>query len=131
MADIVGVLAESTNTSVATHTIGTVPTGKAWVFKFMYSFLANAGGATGITLTVNGINVMVNSVAAGQYGWSSTAALEEEGATYPTGEDAANTVAPGPVTYYASAGDTVTMTIATNAAQSMNMQLVGSSVDVA
>lgn len=130
MADAVGVLAESTNTSVATHTIGTVPTGKAWVFKFFYVIQAGGGGATVLTLTVNGINVLVNSIAASQYAWSSTAALEKESATYPPGDAAADTVAPSPANYYASAGDTITYTLGTTAATSANIQLVGTSVDV-
>lgn len=130
MTDRVGVLAEATTTSVGTTTVGTVPTGKAWVFKPMFIMQANSGGATVLGITINGAKVMENSVTATQYAWSSSAALEKESATYPTGDAAADTVAPGPTQYYASAGDVISYTIGSNAAQSMNFQLVGTEIDV-
>ena len=130
MTNFVGVLAEATTTTVSTTTVGTVPANKAWVFKIQYAMQANAGGATVLTIAVNGVNVLVNSIASSAYAHSSKAAMLEENATYPTGEGDDTVVAPGPITYYASAGDTITYTLGTNAAQSMNIQLVGSSLDV-
>lgn len=131
MADAVGVLAEATNTTVATHTIGTVPAGKAWIFKPMFLIQAGGGGATVVTITVNGIAIMQGqSLAASAYGWSSSAILSNESATAPDGGSVANTVAPGPATYYASAGDVISYTLGTTAATSANVQLVGTQVDV-
>jgi hypothetical protein len=98
----------------------------------MYMFTAGGGGATLLTITVNGIDIMAaQSVAATQYGWSSSALLSNEGATKPDGASVANTVAPyGGATYYASAGDVVSYTLGTTAAAAMNIQLVGTEVDV-
>lgn len=130
MTDKVGVLASATDATTGTHTIGTVPTGKAWVFKPMFLVQAGGGGATVLKMTVNGCDIMQGqSYAASAYGWSSSAILSNESATAPDGGSVANTVAPGPATYYASAGQTVTYNLATTAATAANIQLVGTEVD--
>jgi hypothetical protein len=53
-----------------------------------------------------------------------------ETAAAPTGASAILTVAPAPFEYYLAAGDTVTYTIATDDMQSMNIQVVGTEIDV-
>jgi len=132
MADIIGVLGELTGASaltVATHTVYTVPAGKAAKVKLFYLMQAT-GSSPDLTITVNGINVMVQTgITASNYVFSSTAALYEKTAAAPDGAAAATTAGLAPETYYLSAGDTVTYTVGSNALSSMNFQVVGTEVD--
>lgn len=130
MAERVGILGEASNTTVATHTVYTVPAGKAAVFKPIFLVQAGGGGATVFTLTINGIAVFSQSLAASAYGWSSTAQMIKESATFPDGLAVADVVAPAPMTYYLNAGDVVSYTLGTTAATSALVQLVGTEVDV-
>ena len=130
MTDRIGILGEASNTTVATHTVYTVPTAKAIKFKPLILVQAGGGGATVLTLTINGIAVFVQSLAASAYGWTSSAQMMAESATFPGGLTLADTVAPAPQEYYANAGDVISYTLGTTAATSALVQLVGVEVDV-
>ena len=115
MSDQIGVLGEATTATAATTTVYTCPAAKAARGKIMWSGLSHGSTGTGdLTLTVNGINVAVvlNMTAA------------------PTGATALLTVAPAPFEYFLSAGDTVTYTVGTLTMQSLNVQFVGTEIDV-
>ena len=133
MADQIGVLGEATTATDATTTGYTVPSGKAAKVKIMWAGLSHASTGTGdLTITVNGINVAVvlNITAARYVHSNSTLMVNPETAAAPTGATALLTVAPAPMEYYLSAADTVTYTIATLTIQAMNMQVVGTEIDV-
>jgi len=133
MADQIGVLGEATTATAATTTVYTVPSGKAAKVKIMWAGLSHASTGTGdLTITVNGINVAVvlNITAARYVHSNSTLLVNPETAAAPTGATALLTVAPAPMEYYLSAADTVTYTIATLTMQAMNMQVVGTEIDV-
>ena len=133
MADQIGVLGEATTATAATTTVYTVPSAKAAKVKIMWAGLSHASTGTGdLTITVNGINVAVvlNITAARYVHSNSTLMVNPETAAAPTGATALLTVAPAPFEYYLSAGDTVTYTIATLTMQAMNIQVVGTEIDV-
>ena len=133
MADQIGVLGEATTATAATTTVYTVPSAKAAKVKIMWAGLSHASTGTGdLTITVNGINVAVvlNITAARHVHSNSTLLVNPETAAAPTGATALLTVAPAPFEYYLSAGDTVTYTIATLTMQAMNIQVVGTEIDV-
>lgn len=132
MTDIIGVLGEATTLTAGTTTAYTCPAGKASKVKLMYEAQGAADASTDLTITVNGIDVMVHSnITASNFLFSSPNALKEGPlATQATGVDGDTTVAPAPSEYYLSAGDTVTYTIGGTDALAMNLQVVGSEVDV-
>ena len=133
MSDKIGVLGEATTATAATTTVYTVPSGKAAKCQIMWAGLSHASTGTGdLTITVNGINVAVvlNITAARYVHSNSTLMVNPETAAAPTGATALLTVAPAPFIYYLSAGDTVTYTIATLTMQAMNLQVVGTEIDV-
>jgi len=133
MSDKIGVLGEATTASAATTTVYTCPSAKAAKVKIMWSGLSHASTGTGdLTLTVNGINVatVLNMTAARYVHSNSTLLVNPETAAAPTGATALLTVAPAPFEYYLTAGDTVQYTIATLAMQSINVQVVGTEIDV-
>jgi hypothetical protein len=136
MADKIGVLGEATTLTAATTTVYTCPAAKAAKGRIMYSFQGAADGTTDLTITVNGIDVevIVNVAASGRI-WSTTAFLANATAagatsTAPIGTAVATTVGPAPIDYYLSAADTVTYTIGGTTALVMNIQFVGTEVDV-
>ena len=61
---------------------------------------------------------------------NSTLLVNPETAAAPTGATALLTVAPAPFEYFLSAGDTVTYTVGTLTMQSLNVQFVGTEIDV-
>jgi hypothetical protein len=133
MADKIGVLGEATTASAATTTVYTVPSAKAAKVKIMWSGRSDASNADGdLTITVNGIAVaIVLNMTADRYLHSnSTLMVNPETAAAPTGATALLTVAPAPFEYYLSAGDTVTYTVATRTMQALNVQVVGTEIDV-
>lgn len=133
MADKIGVLGEATTATAATTTVYTVPSGKAAKVKIMWSGRSDASNADGdLTITVNGIAVaIVLNMTADRYLHSnSTLMVNPETAAAPTGATALLTVAPAPFEYYLSAGDTVTYTVATRTMQALNVQVVGTEIDV-
>lgn len=133
MADKIGVLGEATTATIGTTTVYTVPSGKAAKVKIMWLGLAGADSLGDLAFTVNGILVAswLNLVTV-EYFHSSTALLIEDNSitAAPTGASVALTVAPAPMEWYLSAGDTVSYTIATTAMNSINVQVVGTEIDV-
>ena len=133
MADKIGVLGEATTATAATTTVYTVPSAKAAKVKIMWSGRSDASNADGdLTITVNAIAVaIVLNMTADRYLHSnSTLMVNPETAAAPTGATALLTVAPAPFEYYLSAGDTVTYTVATRTMQALNVQVVGTEIDV-
>ena len=133
MSDKIGVLGEATVATAATTTVYTVPSGKAARCKIMWAGASHASIATGdLTITVNGINVavIIDMTAARFLHSNSTLLVNPETAAAPTGATALLTVSPAPFEYYLSAGDTVTYTIGTLTMAAMNMQVVGTEIDV-
>jgi len=132
MTDKIGVLGEATTATAATTTVYTVPSSKAAKGRLFYEIQGAADGTTDLTITVNGIPVMVHSnITASNYLFSSPNALKEGPlAAQATGVDGDTTGAPAPIEYFLSAADTVTYTIAGTTALAMNMQFVGAEIDV-
>jgi hypothetical protein len=133
MADKIGVLGEATTASAATTTVYTVPSAKAAKVKIMWSGRSDASNADGdLTITVNAIAVaIITNMTADRYLHSnSTLMVNPETSAPPTGATALLTVAPAPFEYYLSAGDTVTYTVATRTMQALNVQVVGTEIDV-
>ena len=127
MSDKIGVLGEASTLTAGTHTVYTVPSAKAAKVKIMWSGASHASTATGdLTITVNGIAVAVilNMTAARFLHSNSTLLVNPETAT------ALLTVAPAPFEYYLAAGDVVSYTVATLTMVAMNMQVVGTEIDV-
>ena len=113
----------------------TVPSGKAAKCQIMWHGESHASTSTGdLTITVNGIPVatVLNITAANEVFSNSTLMVSAEAATATgaTGATALLTVAPAPFVYYLSAADTITYTIGTLTMVSMNMQVVGTEIDV-
>ena len=133
MSDKIGVLGEATVATAATTTVYTVPSGKAARCKIMWAGASHASTATGdLTITVNGINVavIIDMTAARFLHSNSMLLVNPETAAAPTGATALLTVSPAPFEYFLSAGDTVTYTIGTLTMAAMNMQVVGTEIDV-
>lgn len=135
MADTVGRIAQITNTSVATHTVYTVGTGKALIFKPQFLGQANGGAVSTFKMTVNGMDLFQSgNITAGYYFWSSSAAIIKNASGFPNGQTLADTIAPAFASagfggWYASAGDVIAVTIGSNALQSLYCALVGTLVD--
>lgn len=130
--DIIGVLGESSQVTVGTHTVYTCPTSKAAKVKLMYR--AEMVNTATLAIKVNGITVAEPAAASGaEYFYSSKSALYEEMGTptnAPTGDADATTVAPAPHEYYLSAGDTVQYVVGVVDITAMNFQVVGAEIDV-
>lgn len=131
MADIGGVLGEATVLTVGTHTVYTCPAGKWAKVRIMWRALLQNNGT--LAITVNGTVILGPNVSGGAETWySSTAAMYEEMGTptdVPTGDAAATTVAPGPVEYYLSGGDTITYTVGAQDLTACKVQVVGVELD--
>ena len=132
MADIIGVLGEAAVATIATTTVYTVPSGKAAKVNIMWSGQAGADSLGDLDITVNGIIVarILNMTTVNFLHSNSTLLVNPETAAAPTGATALLTVAPAPFNYYLNAADTITYTIATTAMTAMQMQVVGTEVDV-
>ena len=133
MTDKIGVLGEASTATAGTHTVYTVPSGKAAKVKIMWLGKAGGDSAGDLAFTVNGILVAswLNLVTV-EYFHSTTALLIADNSitAAPTGASVALTVAPAPMEWYLSAGDVVSYTIATTAMNSINVQVVGTEIDV-
>ncbi len=133
MADIIGVLGQASVATQATTTVYTVPAGKAAKVKIMWLGKAGSDSNGDLTITVNGIDVatFINLTTVEFFHSSTALLIEDPSATVaPTGLSVALTVGPAPMEYYLNAADTITYTIGTTDMNSMNMQVVGSEVDV-
>jgi len=133
MSDQIGVLGEATVATAATTTVYTCPAAKAARVKIMWAGASHGSTGSGdLTITVNGINVavIINMTAARFLHSNSTLLVNPETAAAPTGATALLTASPAPFEYFLSAGDTITYTIGTLTMVSMNMQVVGTEIDV-
>lgn len=132
MADKIGVLGEATTVSIATTTVYTVPAAKAAKCQIMWSCTIGSDSSGDLTITVNGvaIAVIINMTANNFVHSNTTLMVNPETAAAPTGATALLTVAPAPMIYYLSAADTVTYTVATTAVAAINIQVVGTEIDV-
>jgi hypothetical protein len=133
MADQIGVLGSATTVTIGTTAVYTVPSAKAAKVKIMWMGKAGADSNGDLAFTVNGINVAswLNLVTV-EYFHSCTTLLITDGSitAEPTGLTALLTVAPAPFEWYLSAGDIVSYTIATTAMNAINVQVVGTEIDV-
>ena len=131
MADVIGVLGESSVITAGTNIVYTVAAGKAAKGKIMFQGQAGSGGTMDFSIQVNGATVMsAANIAASNYIFSSPNALYEVTAALPTGVDGDTTCAPAPSTYYLSAGDIVSYIIADESAITMKVMFVGTEIDV-
>lgn len=134
MSDKIGVLGEAAVATTGTTTVYTCPADKAAKCKIMWKGQAHASNATGdITITVNGIVVAEKlNMPAGELFWSNSTLLihDPSVSVEPDGSTALLTCAPAPFEYYLTAGDVISYTIGTDDMQSMQMQVVGTEVDV-
>ena len=134
MADIIGVLGEASVATAATTVVYTVPSGKAARVQIMVKLEAHASTSTGdFLVTVNGMVAfsLVNMVAT-EIMWSNsiTALHDPSAALEPTGTTPTLTLAPGPAIYFLNAGDTITYTVATLTFVNVQVQVVGTEIDV-
>mgnify|MGYP006432551675 CR=1 FL=1 len=132
MSDKIGVLGSAAVLTAATTTIYTVPSSKAAKGRLFWAMQGAADGTTDITLTVNGIDVVVHAnITASNFMFSSPNALKEGPlAAAATGVDGDTSGAPAPVEYFLSAGDIVSYTIAGTTALAGSFQFVGTEIDV-
>jgi len=132
MTDKIGVLGSATTLTAATTAVYTVPSAKAARGKIMYEIQGHGDATTDFTITINGIVVMTHAnITASNYLHSSPNAVKEgPNAAQPTGVDGDTTMGPAPIEYFLSAADIVSYTIAGSSALAMNMQFVGTEIDV-
>lgn len=133
MADTIGVLGESTATTVATTTVFTCPATKAAKVKLMFVAQGSAAGGTIIAILVNGMEVSrVLAMTASFYVFSVKGAglRAAEQAALPIGTTNPVTVSPADPIYFLNAGDTIQYTISGAAAIAMNFQVVGVAIDI-
>lgn len=129
MTDLIGVLGETTATAIGVQTAYTTPAAKAAKGRIMAQGQAASGGATVVTIRVNGMIVSSKSISAGNYFWTGSDKMINSGAALPDGSGADQIASPCAKDYYLSAADTVTVEFATNAAQSSRVCFVGTEVD--
>lgn len=128
--DAIGILGETTDATVGTHTAYTVPANKAARGRLQYLMQANGGGATTMQLLINNIVVFSKSVSSGNYAWSAKDKIHSAGAALPDGSADAQICCPTPTDFYLSAGDTVQVVYGSNAPQSSRVMFVGAEVDI-
>ena len=132
MADIIGVLGQAAVATIATTVVYTVPSGKAAKVNIMWRGQAGADSLGDLDIRVNGIVVarVLNMTTVEFLHSNSTLLVNPSTAVAPTGATALLTVAPCPFNYYLNAADIIEYIITTTAMTSMQMQVVGSEVDV-
>lgn len=130
MADIIGVLGQSSTADLGTTVGYTVPSGKMAKVKLLYRGVA--GSNSTLTITVNGIVILLTGALTAANISHTTTALEHntQAASAIDGSTDAKCVAAGPKEYYLSEGDTISYTIGTAAFSAMNFQVVGVELDV-
>jgi hypothetical protein len=129
MTDIIGILGEQDDATVGTHTVYTVPAGKAARVQVMYR--GQIGGSAGdLTLRINGVDVFKQSnITASNYVWSTSDTLYNTNASVPDGSGTGQVVAKYGQDYYMSAGDTLQYIIGSNDFSSIDMFAVGVELD--
>jgi len=134
MTDQIGVLGEASVATAATTTVYTCPSAKAARVQIMVKLEAHAATSTGdFLVTVNGMIAFSHlNLPATEIMWSnSTTALHDPSTSVePDGTTAALTLAPGPAVYFLSAGDTITYTVGTLTFVNVQVQVVGTEIDV-
>ena len=130
MADKIGVLGENDDATTGTHTVYTVPAGKAARVQVM--FRGQAGGsAPDLTIRVNGMDIMAQSgISTSNYVWSTSDTLFNSNASEPDGSGTGQVVAKYGQDFYLSAGDTLQYEIGSNDFSTFEMFAVGAEVDV-
>ena|SRR5215469_6346037 len=131
MTDKVGKLGQAIIATQGTTTAYQCPAGKG--AKCQVYFRGAAGTNSTLQITVSGIAILLTAaLTAGNISYSTVAATHNTGAASAiNGSSDSTTVAPGPRTFWLSAGDTISYTIGTADFSSMNFQVVGVEVDVA
>ena len=132
MTTKVGVLGESVDASLGTGKVAyQVPGAKGARVKIMYRGIAGVNSV--LAVYINGIEVFrTAALTSGNISHTTTGAEHvTQAASAITGGTDATTVAPGPKEYYLSANDTVSYDVATASFSSLNVQVVGTEVDVA
>ena len=134
MSDKIGVLGEAATITTGTTTAYTCPAGKAAKVRIMWKGTAHASNSTGdLTITVNGIVVAERlNMPATELFWSTSTLMihDPSVSVNPDGSTALLTCSPAPFDYYLSAADTVTYTVGTDNMVAMQLQVVGTEVDV-
>lgn len=133
MSDGIGILGQSTITTVGTNSVYICPAGKA--AKVRIQMLMQAAANTDLGILVNGVEVArTGALTVNDYVWTPKATgilLNAQSAAKPDGLTAAKTVQPADPIYYLSAGDSIQYSITTLAPLSMNIQVVGIEIDLA
>lgn len=130
MATLIGVLGEAATASIGVTTAYIVPANNAAKCKIMYSGVAGVNST--LSIAVNGITIFTTAaLTSGNTSFSTSLLMHNSalGSTINGGSDA-TTVAPGPKEYYLAAGDTVTYTVGTANFSSLNVQVVGTQVEL-
>jgi len=133
MSDKIGVLGSNTATVLGAATAYLCPVGKAAKFKIFFLAQAGAGGTTTLQVLVNNITVLQSAaMAASNFVFSVRGAglIVAPQAALPTGLTVATTPAPADQVYEVSAGQSVTYVVGGAAFISMNMQIIGTEIDV-
>lgn len=129
MADIIGILGEQDDATVGTHTIYTVPAGKAARVQLMFRGQATASSPD-LSIRVNGMTVMAQSgITGSNYVWSTSDALFNTNASEPDGSATGQVVAKYGQDFYLDAGDTVQYVVGSNAFNDIEMFVVGAELD--
>jgi|SRR5215475_13812195 len=132
MADNFGVLGSASVTTVATTTVYTCPAGKA--AKFKIQAMMQFGSNSDVGIIVNGVEIArTGAMTAANYQWTARTVGLFAGAAAaakPDGLTAVKTVAPSDGIYYLSAGQTVQYVVVTTAMTSINVQVVGTEVQL-
>lgn len=129
MADIIGILGSNDDATVGTHTVYTVPAGKAARLQLMFRGQAS-GSSPDLTIRVNGMDIMAQTgISVNNYVWSSDGTLFNANASVPDGSATGQVVSKYNQDFYLSAGDTVQYVVGSNDFASIEMFAVGAEID--
>jgi hypothetical protein len=133
MSDKIGVLGEDATNLSGTNVVYTVGAGKAAKCQIMLRIQGAADGSSDVEIKVNALSVgIITNMGSSQFTYSNaTAALMVAStATAPTGATVATTVAPAPGVYYLAAADTISYVVTGSELLAVNVQVVGTEIDV-
>lgn len=132
MTDRIGVLGETSGTTVGFQTVYACPANKGAKGKLFFRF--TAGASSVVNFYVNGLLVGSTGVMTSGYFVFSVSSdgvlMSAPGATAPNGQSITTTVGPSGVTYMLSAGDIVQYEVVTAALLAASCQFVGTEIDV-